>query len=132
MGMSPAIPLQSSEVNEGSLAVKQQEDERQKQHLLKGEDESMRQKAAILPLPARSAGSARPASLADATSRPTTAASPCSTAAAGRNLPASLSMLTNAQPVIHQLRLLFCVGRDSAAPVSVTASAQHLPLWGVC
>ena len=124
MGMSPANPLQSSGVNERSLAVKQQEDERQRRCLLKEEDESTRQKAAILPLPARGAGSARPARLADATSRPTAAASPCSTAAAGRNLPASLSMLSNAQPVIHQPHLLFCVGRGSAAPASVAASAQ--------
>lgn len=107
-----------------SLAVKQQENERQKQHLLKGQDESTRQKAAIFLLPARRAGSARPARLPEATSRPTTMALPCSTAAAGRNLPASLSMLSDAQPVIHQLRLLFCVGRDSTAPASVAVSAQ--------
>lgn len=130
MGMSPANPLQSSEVSEKSLAVKQQEKERQKQHLLKGQDESTRQKAAIFLPPARRAGNARPARLAEATSRPTTAALPCSTAAAGRNLPASLSMLSDAQPVIHQLRLLFCMGWDSAAPASVAVSAQ-LSLCGV-
>lgn len=124
MRMSPANPLQSSEVNEKSLAVNQQENERQKQHLLKGQDESARQKAAIFLLPARRAGSARPACLAEATSRPTIVALPCSTAAAGRNLPASLSTLSDAQPTIHQLRLLFCVGRDSAAPAWVAASAQ--------
>lgn len=108
-----------------SVAVKQQENERQKQHLLKGrQDESTRQKAAIFLLPARRAGSTRPARLPEATSRPTTMALPCSTAAAGRNLPASLSMLSDAQPVIHQLRLLFCVGRDSTAPASVAVSAQ--------